>query len=232
MVAEVPGNVAAIQPLPVKIVCQQMHLLFKTYPVAAIKTGMLHAADIVEAVAEVCAEHPRVPLVVDPIMVASSGAELLPHDAIELYREQIFPLATLVTPNLDEVRALLPGWTIDTLPAIRAAGTELCELHETAFLMKGGHLSGGQAIDLLCLPGGAAYEFRAPFTSGVSTHGTGCTYSAAITAGLAQGLDLRAAIAQAKRYITAAIRESFAWDHHPREIEALNHWTDPSTNLP
>lgn len=228
VVAEVPGHVVAIHALPAKAVCQQMHALFKVFPVAAVKTGMLYSGEIIEAVAEVCEEHPCVPVVVDPVMVASSGDELLLPDAVALYRECLFPYATLVTPNLDEARALLGDGAIDTVAAMREAGRELCAMHEVAFLLKGGHLVGEEAVDVLCLPGGEMQEFRAPHTPGVPTHGTGCTYSAAIAAGLARGMDLPTAVAQGKRYVTASIVQSYFWEHGPRAIHALNHRPDPN----
>ena len=91
--------------------------------------------------------------------------------------------------------------------------------------MKGGHLGGDEAVDVLCLPGGDTVEYRAAFTRNVSTHGTGCTYSAAITAGLAQGLELRAAVGQAKRYVTGAIGQFFRWQNGGARVDALNHFT-------
>ena len=231
VVAEVPGRVVGIQELPCKIVCEQMKALHKAYPVAAMKTGMLYTTDVIEAVAEVCAEHPQIPLVVDPVMVAGSGDPLLRMNAVGIYNDVVFPCATLVTPNLDETSVLLGGRAIETRAAMKQAGQELCACHETAFLIKGGHLPGDEAIDMLCLPGGTVHEFRVSRMAGVSTHGTGCTYSAAITAGLAQGHDLPGAVAQAKRYVTAAIRQSFRWDR-PRPLEALNHSAGKAPGIP
>lgn len=232
VVAEVPGHVVGIQELPAKIVCEQMKALIKAFPVAAMKTGMLYTADVIEAVAEVCAEHWTIPLVVDPVMVATSGDALLQPDAASLYSDFIFPRATLVTPNLDEARTLLGGCTIDDVAAMKLAGQDLCAQHHVAFLMKGGHLAGDEAVDLLCLPGGVVHEFRAPFTAGVSTHGTGCTYAAAITAGLARGLRLPAAVAQAKRYVTAAIAQAFRWERGRCVVDALNHAPDVPVSNP
>ncbi len=228
VVAEVPGHVVGIQALPCKIVCEQMKVLLRAFPVAAIKTGMLYSAEVTEAVAEVCAENRHIPLVVDPVMVATSGDELLQTDAVSLYAENIFPHAKLVTPNLDEARVLLDGDTIATPAAMRVAGMNLCARYGVAFLVKGGHLIDSEAVDLLCLPGGAVHEFRAPFRRGVSTHGTGCTYSAAIAAGLAHGYALPAAVAQAKRYVTATIHQSYYWPHGAHGVDALNHWPKPS----
>ncbi len=221
VVAEVPGKVAAIQAMTPEIVRQQIELSLAAFPVAAMKTGMLHSRAVIEMVAEMRGTLP--PLVVDPVMVASSGDALLEPDAVAAYRERLFPMATLVTPNLDEARVLL-GRSIGSVAGMRAGGIELCARYRAAFLMKGGHLDGDEAVDLLCLPGGEVVEYRAAFTRGVSTHGTGCTYSAAITAGLAQGLDLQAAVAQGKRYVTDAIGHFFRWQHGGKIVEALNHW--------
>ena len=229
VVAEVPGHVVSIHALPCKAICEQMKALFKVFPIAALKTGMLYTA---EAVAEVCLEHRGIPLVVDPVMTASSGDPLLQPDAVSLYREYLFPCATLVTPNLDEASALLGGEAIHTAAAMRDAGRELCALHKVAFLMKGGHLIGEEAVDVLCLPGGATQEFHAPHSPGISTHGTGCTFSAAITAGLAHGWDLPTCAARAKAYVTASIVQSFRWEHGPRVVQALNHRPDPTLNDP
>ena len=138
VVAEVPGHVVGIQELPAKIVYEQVKALLKAFPVAAMKTGMLYTADVIEAVAEICTEHWTIPLVVDPVMVATSGDELLQPDAVTLYSELLFPRAMLVTPNLDEARALLGGYAIEDVAAMKLAGQDLCARHRVAFLMKGG----------------------------------------------------------------------------------------------
>lgn len=217
VVAEVPGRVSAIQAIDPEIVTEQIALSFQSFPVAAVKTGLLHSRAIIAAVCAELEKHP-VPVVVDPVMIATSGAVLLQMDAIALYRTRLFKLATLVTPNLDEVRALL-GRAISTLDEVRAAGRELAETFRGAWLIKGGHLRGETAIDLLFAQGDIA-EFSAPFVPGVSTHGTGCTLSAAITAGLARGLPLPDAVAEAKRFVTRAIRQHHRWDR----LDALNHF--------
>ena len=221
VVAEVPGRVAAIQAVDPEIVRQQIELSLDAFPVAAMKTGMLWARGVIEGLAGM--RRPLPPLVVDPVMVASSGDRLLEPDAVAAYRERLFPLATLVTPNLDEARVLL-GRAVGSVAEMQAGGAELSAHYGVAFLIKGGHLAGDEALDLLCLPGGETVEYRAPFTRGVSTHGTGCTYSAAITAGLAQGLELRAAVGQAKGYVTTAVENYFRWGHGVENVDALNHW--------
>ena len=228
VVAEVPGRVAAIQPVDFAIVRHQIELLSNNYPIRATKTGLLHSAGVIALVADIYGtrrstkNRPR--LVVDPVMVASSGDLLLEPDAVDAYRERLFPLATLVTPNLDEVVALL-GRPVTNLAAMHEAGLELADTYGVPFLVKGGHLGGEVAVDLLVFPGGRIEEYSAPFTHGVSTHGTGCAYSAAITAHLARGAELVDAVREAKAYVSAAIRHHFRWQHRDApEIDALNHF--------
>lgn len=217
VVAEVPGKVSAIHPIPAAIVAEQIRLSLAAFPVAAVKTGMLYSTDIVAAVCDLL-EETTVPLVVDPVMVATSGASLLRPEAIELYRTRLFPRAAIVTPNMDEV-AVLTGNPVRTLDDMREAGAGLVSRYGTAWLLKGGHLAGDESIDLLFHRDGTVSELRSQRVANVATHGTGCTASAAIAAGLANGLNLADAVAQAKRFVTAAIREHHRWG----AIHALNH---------
>jgi hydroxymethylpyrimidine/phosphomethylpyrimidine kinase len=219
VVAEVPGKVSAIHPIPARVVGEQIRLSLSAFPVAAAKTGMLYSTEIVETVCDLLAAT-DMPLVVDPVMVATSGAPLLRPDALELFRNRLFRRAAIVTPNMDEV-AVLIGRPVRTLDDMRQAGTELVSEFATAWLLKGGHLSGDVATDILFETDGSVMEFASPRIMGVSTHGTGCTTSAAITAGLAHGLSLRDAVAQAKRFVTQAIRQHYRWG----DIHALNHST-------
>ena len=231
VVAEVPGRVAAIQPVEPGIVREQIELCLGAFPVAAMKTGMLYSREIIEALADLYEslhERDRPRLVVDPVMVASSGDALLRTGALAAYQERLFPLAALVTPNLDEASVLLDGRRIADADGMRAAGQELCTRYGTAFLIKGGHLGGDTALDVLCRPGGSPEDFTAPFTRGVSTHGTGCTYSAAITANLALGFHGGEEITRAKAYITRAVADGFRWHVDARRTEALRHWHDPA----
>ena len=220
VVAEVPGRVSAIAPVPPEIVAEQIRLSLTAYPVGAVKTGMLHSRAIIEAVVGAL-ETARPLLVVDPVMIATSGAALLEPEGIAAYGNRLFPMATLVTPNLDEA-AVLWGRPISSLPEMREAGRSLCDRFGCAFLLKGGHLQ-GEAVDLLVMPDGTMSEFTAPRVPGVSTHGTGCTLSAAITAGLAGGLPLAEAVACAKQFVTRAIAQHYHWIGAKGEIHALNH---------
>jgi hydroxymethylpyrimidine/phosphomethylpyrimidine kinase len=228
VVAEVPGRVSAVHPVPAAIVAEQIRLLFDAFPIAAIKTGMLFSNEIIRTVTDTLATclrntAPRPAIVVDPVMVATSGDPLLLPDAIALYGKLLFPIATIVTPNLDEVRALL-GRSVTNAAGMREAGHELAARFGTAFLIKGGHLREPAATDTLVLPDGTTHTFEAPFVPGVSTHGTGCTYSAAIATALARGLPLPQAVGEAKKFVTNAIAGFLRWEKNGRATDALNHF--------
>ena len=212
------GKVSAIQTVRPDIVREQLALSFSAFPISSAKTGMLYSSAIIKIVARELSGK-RTKLVVDPVMVASSG-DSLQKSAITAYRNELFPLATLVTPNLDELRILAEG-DIRRLDEVKDAGKYLTQIYGCAFLLKGGHLRGKLAIDVLVTPN-SLVEFAAPFIPGVKTHGTGCTYSAAIAAGLARGRSLRDAVAAAKDYVTLSIGKSLRWN----KTQVLNHFPD------
>lgn len=229
--AETPGKVTRIKDIGAEIVREQLEILLDGFPVAAIKTGMLYSAEIISVVAAtLTARAKHTPLVIDPVMIATSGDPLLQPDAVALYESDLFPLATLITPNLDEAASLL-GQPITDLDSMRAAGS-LVKKYEVPFLVKGGHLVGEQAIDLLFVAN-KIVELSAPYIRGVMTHGTGCTYSAAITAGLAFGLPLEESVRRAKKFVTRAIAQHFSWSakRGGAVIHALDHgpamWEGP-----
>jgi hydroxymethylpyrimidine/phosphomethylpyrimidine kinase len=207
-VAEVPGRVSLIQPVRPAVVAEQIRLCFEAFPIGAVKTGMLFSEAIIRSVAEALPANAR-HVVIDPVMVASSGDPLLKPSAIRAYRRHLFPKAALLTPNADEL-AVLTGRPVRTHAELRDAGRALMDETGTAILLKGGHLKGKSAVDYLATPGGLI-EFAEPFVRGVETHGTGCTYSAAIATGLAQGRDLVDAVARAKCFLTRAIRMGLRW---------------------
>jgi hydroxymethylpyrimidine/phosphomethylpyrimidine kinase len=227
VVAEAPGKVSRIEPVSAALVREQIEVLFVSFPIAAMKTGLLCSGEIILAVARALAGMARhtgknIPLVVDPVMVATSGDQLLGAGAVELYEKQLFPLATLITPNLDEAARLL-GEKIKDQQSMEKAAKALARKYGASILLKGGHLLGSKATDVFFHRGKIA-KFTAPFVRGVATHGTGCTYSAAITAGLANGLSLEASIKRAKKFVTASIRQHFRWQTGAgRAIYALNH---------
>jgi len=227
VVAETPGKVSRIEPISAEIVYEQIAVLARNFPIAAAKTGLLCSGEIVQAVARVIVDVLRkvdnsIPLVVDPVTVATSGDMLLAAEAMEIYERELFPIATLLTPNLDEAGKLI-GEPIRDLEAMRKAGRQLQQKYAVSILLKGGHLVRDDAIDLL-FAGDKISEFSAPFVRGVATHGTGCTYSAAITAALASGLSLEAAVRRAKKFVTASIAQRLRWKSKSGEnIDALNH---------
>ena len=206
------------------MVREQIEVLANNFPIAAIKTGLLCSAAIISAIAETITDfRSKIPLVVDPVITATSGDPLLKSNAIEVYKNELFPLATLITPNLDEAAHLL-GERVTDRESMKRAGKELEGQFKTAILLKGGHLPGDSAVDLLFANGKVA-EFSAPFVRDVATHGTGCTYSAAITAGLAAGMKLEEAITRAKKFVTGCIRNRFRWTSPAGGgIDALSHF--------
>jgi hydroxymethylpyrimidine/phosphomethylpyrimidine kinase len=223
VVAEVPGRVEAIQAMRPDLVAAQIRLSFEAFPVAALKTGMLFSTAIIRAVAAALEEvGRRPPLVVDPVMVASSGDPLLKPSAIAAYGERLFPLATLVTPNLDELR-VLSGMPCRDIDEMKHAGAFLVNRHGCAFLLKGGHLRCETATDILATLDGFEM-FTAPFVKNIDAHGTGCTFSAAIATHLARGYPLSDAVRLSKEYITRAIEMRLCW----KSTTALEHRMPPS----
>jgi hydroxymethylpyrimidine/phosphomethylpyrimidine kinase len=227
VVAETPGKVSRIEPVTAQIVREQIEVLLANFPVSAIKTGLLGSGDIIAAVAQAISDFAgktdnRIPLVIDPVMIATSGDVLLRPDAVELYQKELFPLATLITPNLGEASKLLDE-QIRNRPAMERAVRALGKKYGVSILLKGGHLAGDTATDLL-FHDRKISEFAAPFVRHIATHGTGCTYSAAIAAGLASGLSLENSIKRAKNFVTRSIRRHFQWTSGSgSEIHALNH---------
>lgn len=182
-----------------------MDRIFEAFPVGAAKTGMLYDAAIITAVARGFVRRKFRRVVVDPVMVASSGARLLKSDAITTLANSLFPHAMVVTPNLAEAEVLLCS-PIRTLGELRAAARFLAEKFGVPFLVKGGHLRDGRsAVDVL-FDGKQLHEYRATRVPNIKTHGTGCVFSAAIAANLALGHGLAESIARAKRFVTSAIR--------------------------
>ena len=226
VVAELPGKVSRIDPVDAEMVREQIEVLGKNFPIAAIKTGLLCSGEIISAVAKSIVDlAKKIPLVVDPVITATGGDPLLKRDAIAVYEKELFPLATLITPNLDEAGQLLDE-KVTGLESMKRAGKKLEGKFNTSILLKGGHLGGDVALDLL-FANGKVTEFSAPFVRDVATHGTGCTYSAAITAGLASGLKLEDAITRAKKFVSMCIANRIRWElKSGADIDALNHFPD------
>lgn len=205
LTAQNTTGVTAVHVPPVAFLVAQMTAVFGDLHVKAIKTGMLASASIVHAVAEELARHPGIPLVVDPVMVATSGDRLLDADAVDAVRTRLIPHAALITPNLPEAAALLDTGAAATLDEAEAQARALLELGCDAVLIKGGHRVSSEATDILVLADGTSLQVSAPWIDTANTHGTGCTLSAAITACLAQGQPLPQAVRNAKAYLTCAL---------------------------
>jgi hydroxymethylpyrimidine/phosphomethylpyrimidine kinase len=190
------------------IVLGQIEAVFDGLPPAAVKTGMLYLGSIIRVVAEFFSKQQQAPpLVVDPVMISTSGVRLLKPGALKILCAELLPLATLVTPNLAEAE-VLTGRRLKSVEDMRAAAKDLQQRFGCAALVKGGHLRGmNEAVDIF-FDGREELLLRAPLIRGLRTHGTGCTYSAAIAGYLARGLSLSKAVQQGKEYITQAIAGS------------------------
>jgi hydroxymethylpyrimidine/phosphomethylpyrimidine kinase len=223
VVAEVPGRVEHVQPVTPAVLRSQIRLLFEAYPIVAIKTGMLYSRALLRVVSEELADRLGMfHLVVDPVMVASSGDPLLQSDAVRAYEEELLPLADLITPNLDEAAVLL-GRRVASRREMMPAAQELRQKYGAAVLLKGGHLRGGAgAVDVFCADRGPE-EFVLPRLPARETHGTGCTLSAAVAAGLARGRSLRASVVAGKKYLHTAIDRQFVWPRGRVTTAGLRH---------
>ncbi len=223
VVSETPGIVSQVRLLDPEFIADQIRVLFGGFPIAAAKTGMLGGSEQVHAVAETWKSlgHGRIPLVVDPVMIATSGGKLLEDSAVRTLIDELLPLATLITPNMDEARVL---WEreVTSIEAMESCAHDLSTRFDAAVLVKGGHLH-GDAADVLCLDG-KIFWYTAPRTPGVRTHGTGCTFSAAIATGLAHDMGLNEAVDAAKEFVSRAIAQHFSWQSAGAGlVHALNH---------
>ena len=203
LTAQNTRGVRAVETVSEAMVDAQLAALAEDLPPAALKTGMLADASLSRLVGKAIREHGWSPLVVDPVMVSTSGHRLLTAEAEDVVRESLLPLAALVTPNLDEA-AILTGRAVHDEASMQRAGETLLSFGAGAALVKGGHLAGEEITDLLVTAEGVR-AFRRRRLDTTSTHGTGCTLSAAITAGLALGRDLESAVADALDYVHRAI---------------------------
>ncbi len=200
-------EVSAVHALPPDFVEQQIDAVCGDLAVDVVKTGMLASAEIIEVVARRLRDAPTGPVVVDPVMISKTGFPLLAKSAMTRLKEELLPLASLVTPNVHEARAL-SGIEVDSVAAAKEAARAIHRMGPVAVLVKGGSLSGDErAIDTL-YDGRDTRTFAAPAIDTPHTHGTGCTYASAIAAHLAHGRGLLDAIERAKAYVTEAIRHA------------------------
>jgi hydroxymethylpyrimidine/phosphomethylpyrimidine kinase len=204
LTAQNPDGVTGIHAAPAAMVARQIRTVLEGFPVAAAKTGMLYAAATIRAVARAWRPAAPCPLVVDPVMVATSGARLLRDDALATLCRELLPLAAVVTPNLPEAE-ILAGRPIRSLGDLMAAARAIGERYGTACVVKGAHLPGPQVFDALW-HGGRVRVFASARVPARETHGTGCTFSAAVAAWLARGHLLPRAVAEAGRFVAGALR--------------------------
>jgi hydroxymethylpyrimidine/phosphomethylpyrimidine kinase len=205
LTAQNTQGVRSIHGVPPAMLRDQIDAVVEDIGVDAVKIGMLHSPEIVHTVAEAIDRHGLRQVVLDPVMVATSGAVLIDQPAIAALVRELFTRAVLVTPNLDET-ALLVGRPVENAQDMQAAAQELLAKGAQAVLIKGGHLPGDTVIDLLLTAGGEAHWMQAARIHSANTHGTGCTLSSAIAAGLALGQPLQEAVEGARAYIRAALQ--------------------------
>lgn len=199
-------GVQAVHHIPLEIIEEQLNSVFSDMPVHAFKTGMIANVDMMEVI-HAKIKDLKIPFVIDPVMVATSGDVLISDDGRDYLRDQLLPLCTIVTPNIPEAE-YITGMKIDSLDDMKIAAQKIVhEFGAGSALVKGGHLT-GDANDYL-FDGENIYEFPAKRIDTKNTHGTGCTYSAAITAYLSHGLSLVEAVEKGKHYVTKAIEHSF-----------------------
>lgn len=205
LTAQNTRGVTAIHDVPPDMIGAQIDAVMQDLAVGAAKIGMVSQARSVEAVADALVRNNAKNIVVDPVMVASSGARLLAEDAIEAVRTRLLPLALVLTPNLPEAAELLGAVIARSEDAMAEQGLALQQLGAKAVLVKGGHGDGDESVDVLVGSEGGVARLAGPRIRTRNTHGTGCTLSSAIAAGLAGGLELAAAVERAKAYVGAAI---------------------------
>jgi hydroxymethylpyrimidine/phosphomethylpyrimidine kinase len=203
LTAQNTREVRAVEIVSPAMIAAQLAALAEDLPPAALKTGMLADIGIVRQVSQAIRENGWAPLVVDPVMVSTSGHRLLSMEAEEVVRESLLPMAALVTPNLDEA-AILTGRAVHDVPSMERAGETLVSFGAAAALVKGGHLAGEELTDVLVTPAGTRHFTRRRLDT-TSLHGTGCTLSAAVTAGLALGRELDRAVDDALDFVHRAI---------------------------
>ena len=218
-------GVSGIHAIPVEFVKAQIKAVMDDLKPSAIKIGMVHSAELAIGIAEALNSYPNVPVIFDPVMVATSGDRLITEGTIEAIKGRLFPIALLVTPNLDEA-AILAGINITTVGDMKQAAKKIMRCHCNAVLIKGGHLKGSDLFDVYLDKNGEERVFRSTAIDTVNTHGTGCSLSSAIAAFIALGSNTGTAIIQSKKYIHNAIEQgkdvTTGGGHGP-----LNHFFDP-----
>lgn len=224
IVSETANIVQRVDEVDPAMMEDQIRLMLEAFPLSVVKTGMLGSAEHVRRVATVFREYPDIRLVIDPVMVASTGANLLKPDALDTYIQELLPLAHLITPNLPEAVALL-GESVSTLSEMEAAAMKLSATFGCATLLKGGHLELPECIDLLC-DANKLQHFASPRLAVKASHGTGCTLAAAVASGLALGKNLPEAVSLAKNHLNHSLATSYSFQSPNGEtLYSLNQGT-------
>ncbi|WP_342507259.1 bifunctional hydroxymethylpyrimidine kinase/phosphomethylpyrimidine kinase [Sporosarcina sp. FSL K6-2383] len=215
-------GVHGVYPIEAAGVTAQMRAVLDDFNVGAVKTGMLFSADIIRAVAEILKSYDTPTLIIDPVMIAKGGASLLLEEAVDALKTQLIPLASVITPNIPEAE-VLAGMTIESDGDVEEAAHRILQLGVGAVVMKGGHRQDvDHAEDLFLSADGKRITLRSEWIHTQNTHGTGCTFSAAITARISQGMPITEAVIDAKRFIQMAIADGLILGtagHGP-----TNHW--------
>jgi hydroxymethylpyrimidine/phosphomethylpyrimidine kinase len=217
--------VSGTHPIPVDFVKAQIKAVLDDLKPLAIKIGMVHSAELAIGIAEALSNYPHIPIIFDPVMVATSGDRLIANDTVETLKEYLFPLAALVTPNLDEA-AILAGIEIETIGDIKEAAVQIIRYGCNAVLIKGGHLKGPDLFDVYLDKDGNERIFKSTAIDTINTHGTGCSLSSAIASFIALGNGMDTSISNSKTYIQQAIAQGknvkIGEGHGP-----LNHFFNP-----
>lgn len=229
LVAQNTTGVWAIHNIPPDFVQQQLDAVMEDVRPDTIKIGMVHTSQLVEIIAATLKKYPDIPVVFDPVMVATSGDKLIEDATIEVIVSQLFPLVTLITPNMDEA-SLLAGMPIETVAQMQQAGNIISRTGCKAILMKGGHLKTEQLTSILMDRNGIVNTYVSDKVDTNNVHGSGCTLSSAIASYMARGEELQNAVALAQEYINGAI-------YHGRDVligngnGPLNHFYNPQTMI-
>jgi len=197
-------QVDSIFPIPAAVVAQQLRCILADHQPDAIKIGLLQQADTIEILSQILREYPQIPLIIDPVFAATSGQQFVADSVIQRMRDQLFPLATLLTPNLDEASILIQK-KIQTVQQMHHAAAELLKICPQGVLLKGGHLKQDTLTSILFSPGAAPVAYSAPKISSSNTRGTGCSLASAIASYIALGEPVEAATKLAQDYVYAAI---------------------------
>lgn len=203
--------VTGIMPVPPAFIAKQLEAVLSDIGTDAVKIGMLHSAEVIEQVAKTLVQFGVNTIVLDPVMVAKSGDKLLQDEAVDALKTYLLPISSVITPNLPETSVLL-GRPVETLADMQQAAIDLAKICPGAILVKGGHLPSAESTDLLYRSASDQHWFPTSRIQTRNSHGTGCTLSSAIAAGLARGLSVVDAVAAAKDYLTQALRAGAAYE--------------------